>query len=210
MDLGIAGRVALVSGGSKGQGLETARVLLREGCKVLIVARTASTLEQASDDLAREAAGRVEALCADMTEPDQIAHAVATARDRFGPVDIAVSNVIGHVIAADEAGPRAGFFDDTPPPEYALEFKQLFLSAWWLARAVIPEMKARRWGRIMNIASGSAREPQWEIPHILPNTVRPAVAALHRTLSVQRAPFGITVNNMLTGPIATQRNINSE
>jgi len=207
MDLGIAGRTAVVSGGSKGQGLETARILLAEGCKVMIAARTAETLEAARADLEAKAPGRVAAMATDMTEADGVAKVVAATRERFGPVDIAVSNVIGHTIDPNQAGTHAGYFADTPAGEYAAEFKQLLLSAWWLAREVIPDMKARRWGRIMNIASGSAREPQWEIPHILPNTVRPAVAAMHRSLSVELSRFGITVNNMLTGPVATQRNI---
>ncbi len=207
MDLGITGRVAVVSGGSKGQGLATAQVLLGEGCKVLIAARTPETLEEARAQLAAAAPGRVAAVAADMTDAGEVARVVAAARRQFGPVDIAVSNVIGHTIDPDEAGVHAGYFGDTPTREYAKEFKQLLLSSWWLAREVIPDMKARRWGRILNIASGSAREPQWEIPHILPNTVRPAVAALHRGLAEELSPFGITVNNMLTGPVATQRNI---
>lgn len=206
MELGLSGRVAIVSGGSLGQGRAAADSLLAEGCQVVIAARGADRLEAARATLAeRHGDGRVLAQTADMTDGEQVEALVARAEAHFGQVDIVISNVIGHVIDPAEDGPRAGYFRDTPAKEYRAEFRQLLLSAWHLARAAIPGMKTRRWGRILNIASGSAREPQWEIPHILPNTVRPAVAAMHRALSVELAPFGITVNNMLTGPIVTER-----
>ena len=72
--------------------------------------------------------------------------------------------------------------------------------------ACLPDMRAARWGRICNIGSGVAREPATEIPHVLPNTVRPAVAGMYRILAARLAPHGITVNNILTGSILTERN----
>jgi len=89
---------------------------------------------------------------------------------------------------------------------YREEFTRLLVSAWALAQQCIPDMKAKRWGRIMNIGSGVAREPTKDLPHVLPNTVRPAVAGLYRSLARQLAPDGITVNNILTGSILTDRN----
>jgi 3-oxoacyl-[acyl-carrier protein] reductase len=207
MDLGLAGRVAIVSGGSKGIGLATAEALLAEGCRVCIAARSPDTLEAAREELEAGAPGRVIAVQADMTEAAGVGRVVSEARAAFGPIDIAISNVIGHVIEPDGDGPHAGYFQDVPSAGYRSEFRQLFLSAWYLAREVVPEMKARGWGRICNVGSGVAREPQWELPHILPNTVRPAVAGLYRSLAGELAPFGITVNNILTGSIATRRNL---
>jgi 3-oxoacyl-[acyl-carrier protein] reductase len=208
MDFGIAGRVAIVSGGSKGQGFATAEALLGEGCCVTIAARDRDALEAARARLA-DAHGteRVEAVSADMTDATMVADVATRTTARFGRIDIVVSNVIGHVIDPHAEGPRAGHFRDLTAADYAQEFRQLLFSAWLLAKVAIPGMKERRWGRILNIASGSAREPQWEIPHMLPNTVRPAVAALHRSLSVELAPFDITVNSMLTGPITTERSL---
>jgi 3-oxoacyl-[acyl-carrier protein] reductase len=208
MDFGITGRVAIVSGGSKGQGLATAHALLGEGCSVMIAARGRDALDSARDALAADhGADRIDALSADMTDAQAVASVVDRTRERFGSVDIVVSNIIGHVIDPGTDGPRAGHFKDLDAADYGLEFRQLLLSSWYLAMAAIPAMKARRWGRIFNIASGSAREPQWEIPHMLPNTVRPAVAALHRGLAAELSPHGITVNSMLTGPIATERSL---
>jgi 3-oxoacyl-[acyl-carrier protein] reductase len=207
MNWQLDGKVAIVSGGSKGIGFAIARLLLAEGCSVTIASRTQQSLDSALETLEADAPGRVGAVAADMTADDEVRRVVAEARERFGPADIAVSNVSGHVIDKTAAGPHAGHFMDVPPEGYRQEFEQLFMSAWSLARAVIPDMKARGFGRILNIGSGVAREPTWELPHILPNAVRPAVAGLYRTLAVELSPFGITVNNILTGSIATDRNV---
>jgi NAD(P)-dependent dehydrogenase (short-subunit alcohol dehydrogenase family) len=103
---------------------------------------------------------------------------VDSTRRRFGPVSVAVSNLIGHVIDAEKerAGPGAGTFATVPPEEYRREFEHLFLSAWALAQQSLPDMLDAGWGRICNIGSKVAREPATHLPHILPNTVRPAVA----------------------------------
>jgi 3-oxoacyl-[acyl-carrier protein] reductase len=206
MDLGIEGRVAIVSGGSKGIGFATARALLAAGCAVTISARNPAALESAKARLEAEAQGRVAAISADMTERAQVKAVVEQTIARFGQVDIAVSNVVGHVISQAESGPHAGHFADLDPADFKAEFKQLLLSAWYLAEAVLPTMRARGWGRIVNVGSGVAREPAWHLPHMLPNAVRPAVAGLYRGLASRLASSGVTVNSVLTGSIATERN----
>lgn len=206
MDLGLKGRVAIVSGGSKGIGFATAQEFVKEGVKTVIAARNEETLKSAAAKLETMAPGNVRWVSADMTDVSGVRHVVETARQAFGPVDIAVSNVIGHVIDPEQAGPHAGYFEDVSPSDYHTEFRQLFLSAWYLAQEVVEDMKARKWGRIVNVGSGVAREPTSELPHILPNTVRPAVAGLYRSMAYELAADGITVNNILTGSIATERN----
>jgi 3-oxoacyl-[acyl-carrier protein] reductase len=208
MQLGLAGRTAIVSGGSRGIGRAIATTLAREGASVVIVARTIDALAQAQADIDRVAAGRCASVDADMTKPEEVDRAVAFARQRFGPVDIAISNVIGHVIdsAKEGSGPGAGVFATMPAEEYGREFEHLFVSAWALAAAVAPEMRRRKWGRICNIGSGVAREPATHLPHVLPNVVRPAVAGFHRLLADELRSDGITVNNILTGAILTERN----
>jgi len=94
-----------------------------------------------------------------------------------------------------------------PASEYQREFRQLFVSAWALATACLPDMRTARWGRVVNIGSGVAREPATELPHVLPNVVRPAVAGMHRILAARLAGEGVTVNNILTGSILTERNL---
>jgi 3-oxoacyl-[acyl-carrier protein] reductase len=209
MDYGLEGKVAIVSGGSRGIGRAIATTLVAEGASVLLAARTQSHLDDAAAEIDKVGPGRVDALAADMTVPAEVDRVVAACRSRFGPVGIAVSNVIGHVIDAGKEGdgPGAGNFASVPAAEYKREFEHLFVSAWALAHACLPDMRAAGWGRICNIGSGVAREPATELPHVLPNTVRPAVAGLYRILAARLAPEGVTVNNILTGSILTERNL---
>ncbi|MDB5424965.1 MAG: putative 3-oxoacyl-[acyl-carrier protein] reductase [Phenylobacterium sp.] len=206
MDLKLSGKVAIVSGGSKGIGLATARLLASEGATVVISARSEATLETALAGLSGIAPGRVFAVAADMTDAAGVERVVAEARRAAGEIDIAVSNVIGHQIEADGKGPPPGFFQTVPPKEIQAEFNQLVLSSWRLARAVAPTMRERGWGRIINVSSGVSREPAWELPHVLPNMARPAAAALHRIMAKAFSGSGVTVNSILTGSIATDRN----
>jgi 3-oxoacyl-[acyl-carrier protein] reductase len=209
MDYGLAGKVAIVSGGSRGIGKAIARTLAADGASVMLAARTRSHLEDAAAEIEGIAPGRVDIAAADMTDPDDVQGVVDATRSRFGPAAIAVSNVIGHVIDADKegSGPGAGTFATMPPEEYRREFQHLFVSAWALAHSCLPDMRAARWGRICNIGSGVAREPSTELPHVLPNTVRPAVAGMYRIMAARLAGEGITVNNVLTGSILTERNL---
>jgi 3-oxoacyl-[acyl-carrier protein] reductase len=174
----------------------------------VIAARTQSHLDAAVEAIDAIAPGNIEAVAADMTDPTDVERVVGIARQRFGPVGIAVSNVIGHVIdpGKEGEGPGAGTFASMPPQEYRREFASLFVSAWALATSCLPDMRAARWGRICNIGSGVAREPTTDLPHILPNTVRAPVAGLYRVLAHRLAGDGITVNNILTGSISTERN----
>jgi 3-oxoacyl-[acyl-carrier protein] reductase len=208
MDYGLEGKVAVISGGSRGIGRAIATLLAGEGASVVIASRTQSSLDDAAAAIEATAPGRVEAVAADMTDPSAVDGVVRVARERFGPVGIAVSNVIGHVIDPEKegSGPGAGTFGTMPAEEYGREFEHLFVSAWALAVAVLPDMRAQRWGRICNIGSGVAREPATHLPHVLPNAVRPAVAGLYRIMADRLKGEGVTVNNILTGSILTERN----
>lgn len=208
MDLGLEGKVAVVSGGSRGIGRAIANQLAAEGASVVLSARTKKDLDEAAAEIGALYPGQVEAVCADMRDVEAVRGVVAAAKRRFGPVGVAVSNVIGHVIdpKKEGQGPGAGTFTTIPPPEYREEFTHLLVSAWALAEATIPDMRGQRWGRIINIGSGVAREPTKDLPHTLPNTVRPAVAGMYRMLARRLASDGITVNSILTGSILTERN----
>jgi 3-oxoacyl-[acyl-carrier protein] reductase len=208
MDLGLQGRVAIVSGGSRGIGRAIATMLAGEGANVVISSRRQSDLDDAAAAIEADSPGRVAAMSADLTNVDDVKRVVTFAKQRFGPVDIAVSNVIGHVIdsAKEGKGPGAGTFSNMEAAHYRDEFAHLLVSAWALAHECLPDMVQRGWGRIMNIGSGVAREPTKSLPHVLPNTVRPAVAGLYRVLARRHAADGVTVNNILTGSILTERN----
>jgi 3-oxoacyl-[acyl-carrier protein] reductase len=209
MDYGLDGKVAIVSGGSRGIGKAIALMLATEGVSVMLAARTESDLQSAAAEIAAVAGDRVATDAADMTNPSDVDRVVAVTRDRFGAVSIAISNVIGHVVDATKEGdgPGAGSFASMPAEEYRREFQQLFVSAWALAHSVLPDMRSAGWGRICNIGSGVAREPATNLPHVLPNVVRPAVAGMYRLMAHRLAGEGITVNNILTGSILTERNL---
>jgi 3-oxoacyl-[acyl-carrier protein] reductase len=208
VELGLQGRVAIVSGGSRGIGRAIATRLADEGANVVLAARNQDALDEAAATIESEHPGQVATVSADMSDPDAVLRVVAVANDRFGPVGIAISNVIGHVIDSSKegTGPAAGTFSTIPHTDYRQEFTRLLVSAWALAEAALPDMRAQGWGRIVNIGSGVAREPTKDLPHVLPNTVRPAVAGYYRILARRLAPAGITVNSILTGSILTERN----
>lgn len=209
MDLGIDGRVAVISGASTGIGRAVAAVLAAEGCRLVIASRTESKIEEAAAEIDQLAPGRVEAVAADMTDRTDVERVVDVARSRFGPVDIAMSNVTGYTLGSPRPveGAGAGAFETAPPEAFRDEFRHLVTSGWLLARAVLDDMRAKRWGRIVNIGSRVAREPDTSLPHVLPNVSRPAAAGLHRLLAWRLAADGVTVNNVLTGDIETGRGL---
>lgn len=193
MDLGIAGRVALVSGGSRGLGRATAELLAAEGVRVVVAARTADAIAEAVEAIASRG-GEAVGVSADMTRVEGVARAVAAAHDCWGPPDIAIANV---------HSPRDGEFFEVDEERFVGAFQALTLSIAHLARAVIPSMKARRWGRIVNIASGSAKEPPRELRHVLGNTARASGVTLCKSLANEFGAHGITVNSLGTGLFRT-------
>src|SRR5262245_10821550 len=150
MDLGIRGRSAIVTGGSRGIGREAARQFLEEGVRVTICGRNPETIERARAELAAATGGEVHAVAADMTKEGDIARLVESARERFGKVDILVNN------AGQMYSGRFAVMNDAGLKEQ-LETKLFgFMRA---IRLVYPMMKAQRWGRIVNIIGGAGKEP---------------------------------------------------
>lgn len=193
MDLGIAGRVALVSGGSRGLGRATAVRLAAEGVRVVVAARTAGAIEETVDTLVADG-GEAIGVEADMTTDAGVERAVGAAREAFGPPDIAVANVLS---------PPDGDFFEIDASELHDAFQALTVSIALLARAVVPDMKARRWGRFVNLGSGSAKEPPRELRHVLGNTARASGVTLCKSLANELGPHGITVNSIGTGLFRT-------
>jgi 3-oxoacyl-[acyl-carrier protein] reductase len=193
MDLGLANRVALVAAGSKGLGRAVAIELAAEGASVVICARGSGALDATCDEIHR-AGGRAHGVVADVSRPADIARVVAEARTAFGPVDILVTN---------SGGPRAGKFDALSPMDWDDAARVLLTSAVSFAREVVPEMRARRWGRILNVTSIAAKQPVDGL--MLSNSLRAAVTAFARTLANEVAADGITVNNLMPGYTRTDR-----
>jgi 3-oxoacyl-[acyl-carrier protein] reductase len=190
MELGIEGRVALVGGGSQGIGRAVAEALIAEGAKVVITAR--------DEGKTAGVAAEIEAAAGygwDSNDLDGAAGLVQHVRDEVGEIDILVTNTGG-----PPTGPDALAFSDS---EWEQAHRTLVMAPIALARAVVPGMRRRRWGRIVGIASTSVREPIGVL--MLSNAERSATLAAFKTLALQLAGDGITVNTLLTGSIATER-----
>jgi NAD(P)-dependent dehydrogenase (short-subunit alcohol dehydrogenase family) len=193
MDLGIAGKVAFVGGGSKGMGLATARLLSADGCKVAIVAREPHSINQAVAEL-REKNALAIGVSADLATREGVNSAVAEVTAEFGSPDIVVglNNDVNFA-----------YFDDSVDEIYEEVFRNLTMSQIYLARATVPEMQRKKWGRFIHIGSLVAKEPQLMHPHIYHNTVRPSTVAFLRTLAHEVAGDGVTVNAIGPGWIRT-------
>ena len=194
MDLGLAGRVALVTAASKGMGKASAMGLAAEGARVVMCARTESDLKTAAEEIRAKTKADVLAVPADVTKKDDVTALVDRAVKTYGHVDILVANA---------GGPPRGYFEDMTDEQWQGAFDVSLLSVVRLVRGVLPSMKARRWGRILTIQSVSVKQPIPEL--LLSNAVRPGVAGMMKTLAGQLGKDGITVNTVCPGKIMTDR-----
>ncbi len=190
MDLGLEGRVALVMGASRGLGHAIGAGLAREGAKVAIASRSREKLEEA----AAEMGGRAAPFVADATDLERLAGLPDEVAKALGPIEILVANT---------GGPPLGGTLDHELDDWEAAYRSLVLAPRVLVDAVLPGMRERGWGRIVNVGSSSTREP---IPGLnLSNAHRMAAVGFLKTLSREVAADGITVNTVATGRFATER-----
>jgi len=194
MELGLKNKVALVAAGSRGLGRAVAEELAAEGASLLLCARDAQTLTETAAAIAEKSGAHVLAVPADVTVTDDIKRLVAAGIERFGQIDILVTNA---------GGPPAGTFDKLTRAQWDEAIKLTLLSAVELARQVLPGMKERRWGRIINITSIAVKQPVDGL--LLSNSLRAGLTGFARTLANEVAPEGITVNNVMPGYTRTER-----
>jgi 3-oxoacyl-[acyl-carrier protein] reductase len=190
MDLGIEGRTALVMGASRGIGRGIGRSLSREGARVALCARDRAGLEE----VAAELDGPTAVLEADSEDLERLAGLPAEVEGTLGPLEILVVNT---------GGPPPGGALDHDQEEWERAYRSLVLAPKTLIEAAIGGMRERGWGRIVNVASSSVREPIAGLA--LSNAHRMATVGLFKTLAGEVAADGITVNTIGTGRFATDR-----
>lgn len=194
MDLQLQGRTAIVLASSKGLGKATAVCLAHEGANVTICGRDEAALAEVKAEILQATGREPLAVCADVTQAADISRIVEETVARFGGVDILVNN---------SGGPAPGKFDQLEDEHWIKAFELNLLSYVRAIRAVLPHMRAKQFGRIINFTSSSIKQPLENL--ILSNTFRTGVVGLAKTLSTELGPDGILINTIGPGRIATDR-----
>ena len=194
MDLGLEGKVALVTAASKGLGRAIATELASEGARVVISSRDEETLSLTASEIRQETGAEVGHRACDLTVKSQIDALILHATDRFGGIDVLVNNT---------GGPPTGNFGDLDDAAWTLAFEQIILSLVRCVRGVIPSMRERGGGRIVNVASSSIKQPIDNL--LLSNTFRAGLNGLAKSLSLELASDNILVNTLGPGRILTGR-----
>ncbi len=189
MDLGIEGKVALVTGASKGLGLGVAQALAHEGARVAIASRSEERIRAAAAGIGAAA------FVHDTGDAGAAADLVAQIERELGPIDILVTNSGG-----PPASPDALSFT---LEQWRSAYELLLLGALALVEAVLPGMRERGWGRILSLSSSVAREPSPVL--VLSASHRAGLLAALKTIARQVAADGVTVNTLMPGVIATDR-----
>lgn len=194
MDTGLRGRVAIVAASSQGLGRATAEAFAAEGCRVAMCARNAEALHAAAEAIRQRFHTEVMTEALDVTKAAAVQEFVDKVAARWGSTDICVTNA---------GGPPAKGFLAATLDDWHRALEMNFLSTVYLARAVIPHMQKKRWGRIITLTSIATKQPVADL--VLSNAVRAAVVGLVKSLANEFGKDGILVNNVGPGFAATDR-----
>ena len=194
MDLGLQGKTALVLAASKGIGRAIATELAAEGANVVISSRGEAALAATASEIHEATGAETAYFSADVTKDEDIQRLVARTVERFGGLDALVTNT---------GGPPPGTFEDFGDEAWTGAFELTLLNIVRAVRAVLPHMRKRGGGRIVNVASSSIKQPIEGL--ILSNTFRAGIIGLAKSLSAELAPDGILINTLGPGRISTDR-----
>lgn len=194
MELGIADRVAIVGASSKGLGRACAEALAREGARVVICARHIEPLQRAAAEIGQAAVTEVLPIVADLTKKGDIEHLVSETKERWGLPDILVNNI---------GGPPPGGFFDHGEEAFQKAFERLLLYPLRIMKLVIPAMRQRRWGRIVNITSMAVKEPATGL--ILSGVFRTGLVSMCKALAHELSAHNVLINNVAPGAFETDR-----
>jgi 3-oxoacyl-[acyl-carrier protein] reductase len=194
MELGLKGKVALVCGASQGLGRAVADELAIEGASLAINSRSLDKLKTVCEEIGARTGSDAFPVAGDLARASDIERIVNETLSHFGKIDILVTNV---------GGPPPGTFDALSREVWETATQSLLTSVLDLTRLVLPGMKERKWGRILNVTSIAAKQPVDNL--MLSNSIRAAVTGFAKTLADEVATYGITVNNILPGYTLTER-----
>jgi 3-oxoacyl-[acyl-carrier protein] reductase len=196
VDLGLSGRACVVTGASRGIGRVTARMLCAEGADVLLIARSEDRLIEAADECAaagERAGGRAESVAADVTDPEAADRIVSEATERFGQLDVLVNNA---------GTARRRDLDEIPDEDWYAAWEINVMAPMRLMRAAGPAMRDRGWGRIVNVASTSAKRPSPSMAEY--SVAKAAELSVSRLFADRLAPDGVLVNAICPGPTQSE------
>ncbi len=194
MELHLKGKTVLVTAASLGIGRATAELFIKEGCKVAICSRSKENLIKAAQEIKSIYLQEPLWVVCDINKLADIENTVNVVTKNYGDIDILVNNC---------GGPIPGFFEDLSDNDWQDAFDQILMSAIRFTKLVLPGMKSKNWGRIINITSLSVRQPVDNL--ILSNSLRSAVTGWAKTISNQLGKYNITVNNVAPGYTLTAR-----
>jgi len=194
MDLGLKGKVALVTAASQGLGKASAVELAREGVKLAICSRDEEKIESTAKEIIELTGAEVISFQTNLDNGNEISNLIDSIQNNYGSIEILVNNT---------GGPKAGFFEDISDEDWINTFESTFLSAVRVTRKVLPSMKENKWGRIINISSVSAKQPIDNL--MLSNGVRMSIHGWSKTLSNQVASYNVLINNVCPGFTHTER-----
>lgn len=194
MDLGITGKTAIVCGASRGLGRACAEVLAREGVRIVMCSRDFDRIFQAARTISETYGVNTVPIAADISLPESPEKLLREAIAKFGGVDILINNA---------GGPPPGKFEDISDEEWEKAFELTLMSAVRLTKAVLPVMIKNKWGRIINLASLSVKQPIAGL--MLSNSLRSAVVGMAKTLAAEVVSKGVLINTIATGSFDTER-----
>ena len=194
MDLGIEGKTAIICGASRGLGKACAEVFAGEGVNMVLCSRNFDRIFDVARTISETFGTEVKPVACDLTHADSPEKLVREAESKFGGVDILINNT---------GGPPPGTFESFDDVAWENAFNLTLMSVVRMSRAVLPTMIGRGWGRIINLASISVKQPIAGL--LLSNALRSAVVGMAKTLSQEVADKGVLINTVATGSFNTER-----